>query len=92
MMVAREAVFNAILHGHAQQIEAEISYASDSLSLMVKDNGRGFDAGEAFSEGHFGLRGMRERIHRFDGRFEIESASSHGTRVLVEIPRSAIAP
>lgn len=91
MMVAREAVFNAILHGHAQQIEAELCYASDSLSLTVQDDGRGFDSAEAFSEGHFGLRGMRERIHRFDGRFEIDSTPHRGTRVCVEIPRAAIA-
>ena len=53
--------------------------------------GEGFDIAEAFSEGHFGLRGMRERIHRFDGKFEIESTPRRGTRVRVEIPRAAIA-
>jgi signal transduction histidine kinase len=37
------------------------------------------------------LRGMQERIHRFDGKFEIESTPHKGTRVRVEIPRSAIA-
>ena len=91
MMVAREAVFNAILHGHAKNVEAEICYAGESLSLTVKDDGEGFDAAEAFSDGHFGLRGMQERIHRFEGEFEIESIPRQGTRVRVEIPRSAIA-
>jgi ligand-binding sensor domain-containing protein/signal transduction histidine kinase len=92
MMVAREAVFNAILHGHAKEVEAEIRYTDESLSLTIQDNGRGFDAAEAFSDGHFGLRGMRERIHRFEGEFEIESIPQQGTRVRVEIPRAAIAP
>lgn len=91
MMVAREAVFNAILHGHAKEVEAEICYTDESLLLTIRDNGRGFDATEAFSDGHFGLRGMRERIHRFDGEFEIESIPQRGTRVRVEIPRAAIA-
>jgi signal transduction histidine kinase len=91
MMVAREAVFNAILHGHAKQVEAEICYAAESLSLTVKDDGQGFDATQAFSEGHFGLRGMQERIHKFDGKFEIDSVPHLGTRVRVEIPRTAIA-
>ena len=90
MMVAREAVFNAILHGHAKHVEAEICYAADSLAFTVCDDGEGFDAAEAFSEEHFGLRGMRERIHRFDGKFEIESATRQGTRVRMEIPREAI--
>ncbi len=92
LMVARESVFNAILHGHAYEIDVELAYLADSLSLTVKDKGRGFDASDAFVEGHFGLRGMRERIHRFHGRFEIESAAHQGTRVGVEIPRAAITP
>jgi len=91
MMVTREAVFNAILHGHAQHVEARFSYANESLSLTINDDGLGFDATEAFSEDHFGLRGMRERIGRFDGTFEIESIPKKGTRVRVEIPRDAIA-
>ncbi len=91
MMVAREAVFNAILHGRAKQVEAEICYACESLSLTVKDDGEGFDASEPFSDEHFGLRGMRERIHRFDGKFEIESIPRHGTRIRVEIPSAKIA-
>ena len=92
MMVAREAVFNAILHGHAKKVEAKICYGDDSLALTVQDNGRGFDAAEAFSDGHFGLRGMRERIHRFDGEFDIQSIPQQGTRVRVEIPRAAVFP
>ena len=92
LMVARESVFNAILHGHAYEIDIELGYLADSLSLTVKDKGRGFNVSEAFAEGHFGLRGMRERVYRFNGRFEIESSPHHGTRVDVEIPRTAIVP
>ena len=91
MMVAREAVFNAILHGHAQKIVAELCYADESLALTVKDDGQGFDAAKAFSEEHFGLRGMQERIHQFNGKFEIESAPHQGTSVRLEIPRATIA-
>ena len=91
MMVAREAVFNAILHGHAQEIVAELSYTNESLSLTIKDDGQGFDASKAFSDEHFGLRGMKERIHQFNGRFEIESTLHKGTSVRLEIPRAAMA-
>jgi len=90
LMVTRESVFNAILHGHAQRIEVELAYLAESLSLTVKDSGQGFDVAGALSDGHFGLRGMRERIHRFNGKLEIESTPHHGTRVSVQIPRAAI--
>jgi signal transduction histidine kinase/ligand-binding sensor domain-containing protein len=92
MMVAREAVFNAILHGHAQQIIAELVYTDESISLIVKDDGQGFDTSKAFSEEHFGLRGMKERIHQFKGKFEITSTPHQGTCVRLEIPREAVAP
>ena len=91
LMVARESVFNAILHGHALEIDIELGYLADSLFLNVEDKGLGFDVSKAFSEGHFGLRGMRERVDCFNGRFEIESSAHRGTRICVEIPRAAIA-
>jgi ligand-binding sensor domain-containing protein/signal transduction histidine kinase len=91
MMVAREAVFNSILHGHAQKIEVELCYADELLALTIQDDGLGFDAAKVFSEGHFGLRGMRERIHRFEGRFQIDSTPGAGAKVRVEIPRFKIA-
>lgn len=92
LMVARESVFNAILHGHADEIDVELAYLADSLVLTVKDKGSGFDASDAFEDGHFGLRGMRERVYRFNGRFEIESSAQQGTRIGVVIPRAAVAP
>ena len=40
MMVAREAVFNAILHGHAKHVEAEICYAATLLPLRYATTAR----------------------------------------------------
>lgn len=36
--------------------------------------------------GHFGLEGMRERVHLLGGSFNIESTPGRGTRVQVEVP------
>jgi ligand-binding sensor domain-containing protein/signal transduction histidine kinase len=91
MMVVREAVFNAILHGHSQNIETNLTYADESVSLAVSDDGSGFDVIEVVPETHFGLRGMQERIHRFGGKFEIDSAPRRGVCVRVKIPRAQVA-
>ncbi len=91
LMVVREAVFNAILHGHSQNIETRLTYADESVSLSVSDDGSGFDLVESVPEKHFGLRGMQERIHRFGGKFEIESAPRRGACVRVRIPRTQVA-
>jgi signal transduction histidine kinase len=35
------------------------------------------------------MRGMRERIHNIGGSIGIETAPGHGTRINIEVPRSA---
>jgi len=87
MMVAREGFFNAILHGHPNEICSQLTFAPETLQMILSDDGRGFDPGSA-TNGHFGLQGMRERVHKFGGAFEIESGQNRGTRLRVTIPRA----
>ena len=54
------------------------------MRLLVRDNGKGFDA-EQDSDG-FGLLGMRERIALLDGELEIESAPQRGTVIRARLP------
>ncbi len=91
MMVIRESIFNAVLHGKARKIEVEVAYLAELLTIAIKDDGQGFDVSAAFSEGHFGLLGMRERIRGLDGIVKIESNPGQGARVYIEIPRTFIA-
>ncbi|HSU19017.1 MAG TPA: two-component regulator propeller domain-containing protein, partial [Acidobacteriaceae bacterium] len=61
--IAQEAANNAVRHAGANSLEIKLSYALESVSLEVKDDGRGFDVRRAPSrgEGHFGITGIRER-------------------------------
>jgi ligand-binding sensor domain-containing protein/signal transduction histidine kinase len=88
MMVAREGMFNAALHGHPQVIRAELNFSSKSLQMVLSDDGQGFDPATTLSEGHYGLQGVRERIQRFGGEVEIDSRPREGTRLRVTIPRA----
>ena len=90
MMVVREAFFNAILHGHPHVITADLSFTPESLEMNLSDDGLGFDPAVASWEGHYGLQGMRVRVHRFDGVFEIHSTPRNGTRIRVTIPRASL--
>ena len=60
-----------------------------AISLVVRDNGRGFDTRRrpGPQDGHFGIEGIRERVRRLDGAFEIESAPDRGTvaRVMLSL-------
>jgi len=94
LMVAREAVFNAMKHGQPREVRIRVHFADDRIQMRVLDDGCGFDPDKvlATTSGHFGLVGMRERTEHLGGRFEIRSSPGRGTELLVDVPvRSAAA-
>jgi signal transduction histidine kinase/ligand-binding sensor domain-containing protein len=89
MMMAREAVYNAVLHGHPRRIEVHVNFARDELTLAVRDDGTGFEPAAVFArdDRHYGLVGMRERVQAVGGDFHLDSAPGKGTDLTVRIPR-----
>ena len=89
LMVAREAVYNSMLHGHPTHVDVALSYKSRELIMRLEDDGRGFDPQQidAGNGHHFGLKGMRERIDRSGGKFRITSALGKGVHIEVRMPR-----
>jgi signal transduction histidine kinase len=88
--IAREALRNAFLHAQAGKIEAEITYEARLLRLRIRDDGKGIDPKllEAGRDGHWGLRGMRERAEQIGARLEIWSEGGAGTEVDLRVPGS----
>ena len=88
LCIIRELVANAIRHGQATRIKIAGEFHDDRLSFSVRDNGCGFDTANyaGLAEGHFGLEGIKERVERLDGTFEISSAAKSGTRAEVALP------
>jgi ligand-binding sensor domain-containing protein/signal transduction histidine kinase len=94
LMVIREGVFNAVLHGKPRRVEIDIVYGRDDLQVRVNDDGTGFDPASVGRDGrdHYGIEGMRERVERLNGRIEWRSHAGQGTEVRFRIPRSALQP
>jgi signal transduction histidine kinase len=86
--IAQEAVTNAIRHGDPTRINVHLKYESDSLSLSIHDDGRGFHASDrpAPRTGHFGLRVMEERTRKIGGTFRLQTMIGVGTDVTVRVP------
>jgi signal transduction histidine kinase/ligand-binding sensor domain-containing protein len=87
--IAREAVGNAFRHARASQIEVDVRYGRRMLRLRVRDDGIGMNANvlaHGGTEGHWGLRGMRERARRIGGKLEVWSECNRGTEVELTIP------
>jgi signal transduction histidine kinase/ligand-binding sensor domain-containing protein len=87
--IGYEAIRNAVSHSKASRLSVELSF-TDSLTLRVRDNGKGFDPNEAarITDRHFGLLGMRERASRIGGQLMLKSSPGRGTLVEVVVPRN----
>lgn len=79
--VAQEAIANVVEHSHANHLRVELERKDGYLSLLVADNGCGFDIVAVDSNGCYGLTGLRERAQMIGAELSIESAPARGTSV-----------
>ncbi|MGO9260659.1 MAG: two-component regulator propeller domain-containing protein [Bryobacteraceae bacterium] len=94
LMVAREAVYNAVRHAQPKEVRLQVFFEDHKIRMRVADDGCGFDPEEALAVAgeHFGIVGMRERTERLGGSFDLRSAPGSGTELVFEAPvRSAAA-
>jgi len=83
--VAQESLTNVARHAAATQVEVVLQPGADSVVLCVCDDGRGMSEAAA-SNGHGGLRGMRERALLVGGALAIKPGRSGGVEVRLEVP------
>jgi signal transduction histidine kinase len=81
-LIGCEAIRNACLHSEADRVDVELIYTKDFL-LRVSDNGKGIPAQfvDRGKQGHFGLRGMRERAARIGGEFRLITLRIPGAKI-----------
>ncbi|MDN4072014.1 sensor histidine kinase [Fictibacillus terranigra] len=82
----QEAVQNSCKHADPKHISVKIEFTDRNVSLFVKDDGKGFDAGVPQKTNSFGLIGMRERVELLEGTLKISSRLNIGTGVYIQIP------
>jgi signal transduction histidine kinase len=75
--IVGEALSNVHRHSGASRVTVTLQALNDSLAITISDNGRGIVS----TEGGFGLRGMRERVHLLGGRISFGSSPGEGTTV-----------
>ncbi|KAB8140100.1 YHS domain-containing protein [Chloroflexia bacterium SDU3-3] len=86
--IVQEAWANIARHARASRVEIRLRYATDGLHLTIVDDGQGFTppAPDSAAEGHWGLRGMRERAELTGGTLDVRSQPGQGTALAVFIP------
>jgi signal transduction histidine kinase/ligand-binding sensor domain-containing protein len=90
IMTVREALYNSIQHSGSDQVQLDVEDSDEgNMTITVTDHGRGLgDTTGLEKEGHFGIVGMRERIQRLGGRFDLRSEVGSGTTVRIVLNRS----
>ena len=86
--IAREGVMNTLKHAHASHVWLSVKQHGDTVELILRDDGVGFDTQAPGPEGHYGLTMMRERALVGGGTFAAESAPDEGTIITVRFPTS----
>ncbi len=84
--VAQEGILNAVNHASASRASVVIIQQRGDVTLVVEDNGRGFDPTAAKEKGGLGLTSMNERVVLLGGTCAVESGPGKGTTVQVRIP------
>lgn len=89
--IVQEALSNAYKHAGATELYVHLTYASDGITVEVRDNGHGITSSDTIYDepriysGH-GITGMRERAQELQGTLDIVPTSVGGVTVRSWIP------
>jgi len=87
--LAQEGLHNIVKHAHATRVAVWMERRAQELTLVIEDDGHGFDPRENQERpesGSLGLLSMRERANLVGGILEIDAAPGHGTALFVRVP------
>jgi len=88
--IAQEVLSNIRRHSQASSVEMSLDFGADALTLIISDNGEGFNIPDRTSDlalsGKLGIIGMRERARLIGGTLIVQSEKGTGTTVTLRIP------
>jgi len=83
--VVQEGLINALRHAQASRVDVAVHCDAGHIAATVTDDGIGL-APDWARPGHFGLRGMAERVQQLGGTFNLGSKDGRGVSITAEIP------
>ena len=90
----KEGLNNVVKHAAAREVRVEMKLEQETISLLVADDGRGFNPGNSHDElaatgrlaPGMGLANMKRRLTEIGGTCEIRSELGRGTDVKFSVP------
>jgi signal transduction histidine kinase len=84
----QELLNNTIKHAGAKTFSAQVVKSNEAITVMVEDDGKGFDEKNMLIIPGGGLSNIRSRIENLKGDFFIDSMENRGTIISIVIPLS----
>lgn len=87
--IIQESLTNIIKHAKATKVDVTFKKNESSLSIIIKDNGRGFSVNKTErprQSAGLGLSTMEERARLLGGNIRINTSVDKGTEVFLSIP------
>ncbi len=85
-LIFREILANIEKHANAQQVTIALNWSDEELTMVISDDGRGFQPDHLNNTDHFGLAIIETRTRELFGNVSIASAPKQGTQVSVWLP------
>lgn len=83
--VVQEGLINALRHAQASSVEISVQSDAHRMIVTITDDGVGLPA-DWSRPGHFGLRGLAQRVAHLGGELNVANGESRGVRLTAEIP------
>jgi len=84
--LVQEAITNVRKHAKVNKALVKMEDSGSTLTLVIKDEGCGFDLEEVEQRESYGLLGMQERVRLFGGELQILSQPREGTQIIIKVP------
>ncbi len=87
--IVQECITNIMKHSQAKEVILNVSKGPEEISIYISDNGIGFNPEQVAvnSARHgFGLKGIKERVKLFGGKFKVESSRDSGCIFNIIVP------
>lgn len=85
--IIQETITNVIKHAEASEIDIQLSRNEEEISLIIEDNGKGFDPESIKDKNEgMGLNNLKMRVEQLGGAFTIDSMPGKGSLIMVDIP------
>ncbi len=84
--IVQEAITNVVRHAKASRVSVVLLRTRQHVTVLVEDDGCGFDPAALPAGPRLGLTGIRERATLFGGVCTVESEPGHGTTIRIKIP------